>query len=107
MGKTEGRQRRNTDKRPTLRETEGQVGSCIFTTMGAEAADRWLRVLGLVSVPRWYSEIAILADGDTRFDLNVYAEEWGFVFKHGDRTSWIRVTDVPFIHGRDDFDRFA
>ncbi len=76
----------------------------IFTTPGAEAAERWLRALALAPVPHWHAEIVILADLDTRFDLNVYAEEWGFCFQHAGRTSWIRVTDVPFVHGRDELE---
>jgi len=51
--------------------------------------------------PRWFVEI-VLDAGPSRFQLDVYAEEWGFVFRHADRVSWIRVTDIPFIHGRDD-----
>ena len=78
----------------------------ILKTPGAEAADHWLRALGLPVEPRWYVETSIPA-GDSRFDLNVYAEEWGFAFHHAGRGSWIRVTDVPFVHGRDDFGLLA
>ncbi|MDB4959733.1 MAG: hypothetical protein JWO36_7302 [Myxococcales bacterium] len=39
---------------------------------------------------------------ETRFQLNIYSEEWGYFFCHDGRTSWIRVTDIPFVHGRDD-----
>lgn len=49
----------------------------------------------------------MLADADTRFDLNVYEEEWGFYFQFAGRASWIRVTDAAFVHGRDDFDLLA
>lgn len=41
-------------------------------------------------------------DTDTRFHIEIYAEEWGVFFCHAGRASWIRVTDVPFVHGRDD-----
>ncbi len=57
----------------------------------------------LERVPRWYVEIIVLANHDATFDLNVYGEEWGFEFRHDNRASWIRVTDIPFAHGRDDF----
>jgi hypothetical protein len=40
---------------------------------------------------------------DTRFHIDIYSEEWGFFFCHAGRASWIRFTDIPFIHGRDDF----
>jgi hypothetical protein len=39
---------------------------------------------------------------DTRFHIDVYSEEWGFFFCHAGRVSWIRVTDIAFVHGRDD-----
>lgn len=44
---------------------------------------------------------------DTRFHVHIYAEEWGYRFSHAGRASWIRVTDIPFVHGRDDFDLVA
>jgi hypothetical protein len=44
---------------------------------------------------------------DTRFHVDIYAEEWGFFFCHGGRTSWIRITDIPFVHGRDEFGLLA
>src|SRR3954451_9882557 len=72
-------------------------------TRGAEEAERWLLSLGLPTLTRWHAEVAIPAGRDAMFDLNIYAEEWGFVFHHGERASWIRVTDIPFVHGRDDF----
>ena len=72
------------------------------------------RVSGLLADEPWYVEIALDAiarpaavtysgDSDTRFHLNVYPEEWGIFFCHGSRASWIRVTDQPFVHGRDDY----
>jgi len=100
MGNGDGRRpRRPTDKA----DSDASITGSVFSTRGAKAASDWLVVLGLPSLPRWYAEIAVLADGDTRFDLNLYTEEWGFCFAHGSRASWIRVTDIPFVHGRDDF----
>ncbi len=63
--------------------------------------------------PRWSVAIAIGIDEDappsdfdptmaTRLQLEIYAEEWGFLFCHDGLMSWIRITDVPFVHGRDD-----
>lgn len=41
---------------------------------------------------------------DARFVLEIFSEEWGFRFLRGTSASWIRVTDVAFVHGRDDFE---
>jgi hypothetical protein len=71
---------------------------------GRDEAAAWLAAMQLAPAPHWYVETTLVADSATRFHLNVYAEEWGFVFHHRDRSSWIRVTDIPFIHGRDDFE---
>lgn len=69
---------------------------------GRDESAAWLRGLGLKGLGRWHVEIT-LASGASRFHLYVYAEEWGFAFHHGRESSWIRVTDIPFVHGRDDF----
>ena len=75
----------------------------LAATNGGRAAARWLAALDLAPLPRWFVEIGIAGDRDTHFELGIYAEEWGFEFRHGSRASWIRVTDVPFVHGRDDY----
>lgn len=86
----------------------------MHATDGARAAHGWIDSLGLVSEKPWYVEAALdvfdrpasltySGDADTRFHLNVYPEEWGIFFCHGSRASWIRVTDEPFVHGRDDY----
>lgn len=91
----------------------GQSGA---STAGKLAAHTWLRTRGL-SAPAlrpWHIEISFdVRDApaaaqfeertDTRFRLEIYSEEWGFFFCHRGRASWIRVTDIPFVHGRDDF----
>lgn len=87
---------------------------------GARAAAEWLadREVGRPTMRRWHVEISLSPlDApaslqfdervDTRFHVDIYAEEWGFFFCHGGHTSWIRVTDIPFIHGRDDFQLLA
>jgi hypothetical protein len=56
---------------------------------------------------RWSVEITLPAPEDTRFKLDVYSEEWGYSFAYRDRVSWIRVTDIRFVHGRDDHDLLA
>jgi hypothetical protein len=80
------------------------------------AARAWFRARAL-SAPgllRWNAEILLdVVDQpardkfdertDTRFRIEIYSEEWGFLFCHGGQASWIRVTDIPFVHGRDDF----
>jgi hypothetical protein len=73
-------------------------------TLGAAASTRWLAERRLdASEPHWYVEIMVESDTpDVRFELNIYPEEWGFVFRRGWRVSSIRITDVAFVHGRDD-----
>lgn len=86
------------------------------TTAGMLAARSWLTSCGLTStgVLRWHAEILLdVVDQpareefddrfDTRFRIEIYAEEWGFFVCHAGQSSWIRVTDIPFVHGRDDF----
>jgi len=91
-----------------------------WSNAGALAAQAWLtaRNIPRPSLSRWHVEIALdvvdapaRADFDertaTRFHVDIYAEEWGFYCCHRGRASWIRVTDVPFVHGRDDFKLLA
>jgi hypothetical protein len=83
---------------------------------GPLASAAWLRDRGQdqTTTTRWYVEIALdvvharaPSEFDertsTRFHLDIYAEEWGLYFCHGGHSSWIRVTDIAFVHGRDDF----
>lgn len=86
-------------------------------TLGQKTAAAWLRARGVATPPsheRWYVEIAMglarerpTTDFDeataTRLHLSIYSEEWGVYFCHRGRQSWIRVTDLPFVHGRDDY----
>jgi len=99
--------------RGTGTQLAGRVQS---TNAGTVAANAWLTSLGLNPPPgllRWHAEISLdVIDGparadydetrDTRFHIDIYSEEWGFFFCHAGRVSWIRVTDIPFVHGRDD-----
>jgi hypothetical protein len=95
-----------------IRASSHQNGS----TQGALTASSWLsaRAIGAGALLRWNAEIALdVIDGPapeefdertaSRFHVDIYSEEWGFYFCHGGRASWIRVTDIPFVHGRDDF----
>ena len=75
--------------------------------MGALASAAWLLDRGIVpDQERWFVEVE-LAGGDTRLVLEVYSEEWGFQLHHLGQASWIRVTDVAFVHGRDDHGMLA
>lgn len=38
----------------------------------------------------------------TRFHLDLYSEEWGLFFCHLGKASWIRISDLAFVHGRDE-----
>lgn len=56
---------------------------------------------------RWHAEILIGAHqptgaSPTTLLVELFSEEWGFWFRHAEKVSWIRITDVPFVHGRDD-----
>ena len=88
----------------------------MWTNAGAVDAAQWLDALHPPpSTPtRWHAEIALATIDaptsakfddriDTRFHLDIYSAEWGFFLCHGGRVSWIRVTDVAFVHGRDEF----
>jgi hypothetical protein len=85
-----------------------------FTTRGAKESLAWLSDRGLVVPYPWQVELALDVadrdvsltyshDTDTRFHLNIYPEEWSVFFCYGSRASWIRITDEPFVHGRDDY----
>lgn len=93
--------RRNGDDAPP------DVGPRSSEWHGRHEAASWLDALGLKPAPRWHVEVSLDAGASTKFHLNVYAEEWGFAFHHARRSSWIRVTDIPFVHGRDDFGLIA
>jgi hypothetical protein len=82
---------------------------------GALATGAWLAARGLVVPPRTRWEATIALDvverpalstfseaRDTRFHVAISSTEWGFYFCHYGRASWIRVTDVPSVHERDD-----
>ena len=75
----------------------------LSTNTGPLASAAWLVDLGLYPKdPKWSVEI-MLAAGGTCLRVEIFAEEWGFVFEHEGRVSWIRVTDLRFVHGQDDF----
>lgn len=77
---------------------------------GPLATAAWLVARSLLPrEPRWFVELTFEACPDafdeeppTSFRLEIYAEEWGYAFRHRGSTSWIRVTDIPFVHGSDD-----
>jgi hypothetical protein len=92
------------------------TGSQAPTTAGMLAARAWFHSRGLSErgLLRWHAEILLdVVDQparekfdervDTRFRLEIYSEEWGILFCHAARASWIRVTDIAFVHGRDDY----
>jgi hypothetical protein len=85
------------------------------TTVGKLAAQTWSRSVGLSppALTPWHIEVSLdvrdaptshLFDDrrDTRFRIEIYSEEWGVFFCHLGKASWIRVTDVAFIHRRDE-----
>jgi hypothetical protein len=71
--------------------------------LGAAESETWLDERGLVPVPHWFVEIEVATDEpNVCIVVNIYPEEWGFVFRRGPHVSSIRITDVPFMHGADD-----
>jgi hypothetical protein len=113
------RRRRASPTNPSIPlDTRGS--SANTSTAGRLASAAWLadRRITPANRLRWEVEIALDVESRlagfefsdttaTRFHLNVYSEEWGYFFCHGSRASWIRITDIPFIHGRDDFQLLA
>lgn len=94
----------------------GTPSAGISPHTGPLASASWLAAREIVpAAPHWSAEIifdsAEYLDADptafdervhTRFKLDIFAEEWGFKFCYRGRLSWIRVTDIRFVHGRDD-----
>lgn len=88
----------------------GTPATGVSPNTGPLATAAWLVARGLTPAPsRWNAEIllgtsAVPPDEEsaTLLRLELFSEEWGFAFRHDDKTSWIRVTDLPFVHGRDD-----
>jgi hypothetical protein len=76
----------------------------LSTNTGPIASAAWLAARDLFPKEQRWNAVATLAAGESRFRIEIFAEEWGFRFEHAGRESWIRVTDVPFVHGRDDHD---
>jgi hypothetical protein len=74
---------------------------------GSLATAAWLIARGFTTTnPKWFVEIALAAaDGSegNALRIELFDQEWGFVFRHRGQESWIRVTDVRFVHGKDDF----
>lgn len=85
-------------------------------SVGSEASAGWLRLRSISTPPttlRWHVEIAMGLEPSppppdfdesrtSRFHIDIYSEEWGVFFCHAGRASWIRVTDLAFVHGRDE-----
>ncbi|MBX3158962.1 MAG: hypothetical protein KF773_23550 [Deltaproteobacteria bacterium] len=76
------------------------------TCAGGIAATSWLYARGLCAVAGGW-DIAIFlpvrGEDDASLHLAITSSEWGFLLRRGARSSWIRVTDQPFVHERDDF----
>lgn len=73
--------------------------------IGAAASAAWIEQHGLDAsrTPHWYVEITIPTDSPgVQFEINIYPEEWGVIFRREHRVSSLRVTDIPFIHGLDE-----
>ena len=87
---------------------------------GALATASWLSARGLLVSPHLPWDVSIALDvtcaraparysdaSETRLHIAIASTEWGIYFCHHSRASWIRVTDLPFVHERDDFGLLA
>lgn len=87
-----------------------------LSTLGSLSAAAWLSARGATAptLERWHVEVALDVvqkrapsefdeTTSSRFHLDIYLEEWGVFFCHAGQSSRIRVTDIAFVHGRDDF----
>jgi hypothetical protein len=96
--------------------THATGGGGGIVSVGGQAAANWLaaRKQSSTGLLRWHVEIAMGLDSApvpvefdeataTRFHLAIYSEEWGVFFSHAGKWSWIRVTDLAFVHTRDDY----
>jgi hypothetical protein len=94
--------------RPRRKSAQPPLG--ISSNTGPLATTAWLIERGLSSrEPRWFVEIMIGTsdgfpdkDAATLLRIELFSEEWGFWFQHDNKVSWIRVTDLRFVHGRDE-----
>jgi hypothetical protein len=87
----------------------------IPVTVGSMDAGDWLKALDINAVDHhWFVEVALgvgdeaivetwSGGTDTRFHIYIYPQEWGYLFCHQGRTSWIRIADRAYVHGRDDY----
>src|SRR5690348_9029878 len=96
---------------PTRGHRRARASSAsVWSTMGGRAAAFWLESQRIPRpAGRWAIEISLDVRDfpapaefdertDTRFHLDLYAEEWGVLFCHAGRLSRVRVTDIPFVH---------
>ena len=70
------------------------------------ADNRWFVIAAFDAAPDAQLE-SFDEDSATRFQVELFSEEWGFRFCHRGRVSWVRITDIAFAHGRDDHDLLA
>jgi hypothetical protein len=83
----------------------GTPATGLSANTGPLATSSWLVARALLpGDPRWFVELVfeIAGEATTVFQLEIYAEEWGYQFHHDGKASWIRVTDIPFVHGQDE-----
>jgi hypothetical protein len=67
---------------------------------------RWYVAIGL-DITDEPAQATFDESADSRFHIEIYSEEWGFFFCHAGRASWIRITDLAFVHMRDDYGLLA
>src|ERR1051326_5928144 len=78
------RRSRTTTRQPPVAGTHPIAPPrAVSPNTGPLAAARCLIGRGLSpSEPRWFVEITLTADQATQLRIEIYAEEWGFMFQH-------------------------
>jgi hypothetical protein len=102
--------RQSSQVRPVPVHPIGTPTNGLSPNTGPLATAAWLIAHGLTSrEPRWFVEVTLGVagrnpdeDAATQLRIELFSEEWGFWFRHEGKISWIRVTDVAFVHGRDE-----
>lgn len=72
-------------------------------SLGGLAATSWLYARGLCALAGGWDVTIAMTGERARLHFTITSSEWGFELTIGERRSWIRITDQPFVYERDDF----
>jgi hypothetical protein len=92
-------------RKPKAASRDGAAEAAAWCAARAISTDdraRWNVNIALDVVDRPAAQV-FASDTDTRFHLDIYRDEWGFVFVHRGKTSHVRRTaGDQFVNGADD-----